>query len=102
MVKIKWVKDFQLRDKEDIRDGCDIQVIEVSEHNKMIKEINDYHDQRWKIRDQYMKDEMIKKSELKKEIEKLEEDLQEFQNFGQKSKVIVRLNQTKKRLGIDG
>ena len=39
MVKQKWIKNFQLRDKQDIRDGCDVQVIEITESNKLLNKI---------------------------------------------------------------
>ena len=81
-----------------------VEVVVFSEHNKIIKEINDYHDQRWKIRDQYMKDEMIKKSDLNELLDEFEKELLNWKE-SLNSKTLSYLfkddwEQLKKQLGI--
>jgi len=43
MVKPKWIKDFKLRGKQDIRDGCDVQVFLASDLKKEIDILTKNH-----------------------------------------------------------
>ena len=93
MVEIKYVKDFKLREKEDIRDGCDVQVIIVSELEEEIEEFEN-EVKGWRIRHP-------KGIHYGHQNDTLAEAYAKGQNDTIMS-VLEQLADTKKRLGIDG
>ena len=93
MVKPKWIKEFELRDKQDIRDGNDVQVIIVSELEEEIEEFEN-EVKGWRIRHP-------KGIHYGHQNDTLGEAYAKGQNDTIMS-VLEQLADTKKRLGIDG